>query len=38
MCYVDVKLNMNKIITSGGLVHGASSLFSKVVHLKNLEP
>jgi hypothetical protein len=37
MCCVDVKLNMNKIATSGGPVHGVSSPFSKVVHLKNLK-
>jgi hypothetical protein len=38
MCCVDVKLNMNKIATSGSPVHGASCPFSKVVHLKNLKP
>jgi hypothetical protein len=38
MCYVDVKLNMNKIATSGGLVLGASSPFSKVIQLRNLKP
>jgi len=38
MCCVDVNLDMNKIARSGGLVHGASSPFSKVVHLKNLKP
>jgi hypothetical protein len=38
MCCVDVKLNMNKIATSGGHVHGASSPFSKAAHLRNLKP
>jgi hypothetical protein len=38
MCCVDVKLNMNKIATSGGFVHCASFPFSKVVHLRNLKP
>jgi hypothetical protein len=33
-----VNLNMNKIVASGGPVHGASSPFSKVAHFKNLKP
>jgi hypothetical protein len=33
-----VTLNMNKIAASGGLVHGASSPFSKVAPFKNLKP
>jgi len=36
--HVVVNLNMNKLATSGGLVHGASSPFWKVAHLKNLKP
>jgi hypothetical protein len=38
MCCVDDKLNMDKIATSGGPFYGASSPFSKVVHIRNLKP